>query len=61
MPRIGSKWLHRASGGVYTIICNAKVEDNLADVVVYRGDNGQVWVRPTTKFLDGRYSPMPEA
>lgn len=53
--RPGSVWVHR-KGGEYTVVCTAVREDDLSDVVVYKGGN-ITWVRLMSQFLDGRFQP----
>jgi hypothetical protein len=38
-------------GGMYTTLCEAKVEATGERVVVYRGSDGAVWTRPTDEFF----------
>jgi hypothetical protein len=52
---IGHRWLHRANGQTYSIVCNATYEPDLSPVVVYLDEDGRLWVRPTVRFLDGRF------
>lgn len=54
---------HKKRGGEYTVIGEGRVQCNysLADldlVTIYRGDDGQHWVRPTTEFEDGRFEHL---
>lgn len=52
---------HAASRRVYRVLHkNALREYDLAQVVVYQGENGQVWVRPVQEFL-ARFVPLPHA
>jgi hypothetical protein len=37
-------------GGLYQVLLNAFMEVDLAAVVVYRGSNGYIWVRPAHEF-----------
>lgn len=46
---------HVKTGGTYRVICEAKSEGNLEPVTVYQGLDGQVWVRPSGDFYDGRF------
>ena len=58
-------------GGLYELVCEARLEADLAPVIVYRGQDGQVWVRPREAFFeivelgDGRqvprFAPVPDA
>lgn len=38
-------------GGVYEVVCEAILEADHTAVVVYRGQDGQVWVRPREAFF----------
>lgn len=51
------RWRHRKTGGLYEELHRALVERDLTPVVVYRGEDGQVWVRPAKQFDDGRFEP----
>lgn len=53
----GSTWVHKKTGGVYTVLETGRIEHNLEEVVIYRGSSG-VWVRPFEEFIDGRFSVM---
>lgn len=49
-------------GGIYELVCEAVLEADHTPVVVYRGQDGVVWVRPRDAFfeavtLDGRILP----
>lgn len=52
---VGSKWLHLKSKHTYEVIAVGCLESSLTTVVVYKGSEGLVWVRPITEFLDGRF------
>jgi hypothetical protein len=52
-PPVGSRWQHTNSGVLVDIIANAKIEDTLVDVVVYRHadePDTQTWVRPRSEW-----------
>jgi hypothetical protein len=49
--------VHR-KGGRYQEVARALLEVDLSEVVVYRGVDGRVWVRPLPEFLE-RFSPLP--
>lgn len=55
------RWQHVKSGGIYDEIARGFIEVNYPDerVVVYRGQDGTVWVRPESEFDDGRFRPLP--
>jgi hypothetical protein len=49
-------------GGVYELVCEAVLEADHTPVMVYRGEDGRVWVRPKAVFfeaveLDGAQVP----
>jgi hypothetical protein len=55
-------------GGVYEVVCEATLEADHTAVVVYRGQDGKIWVRPRDAFfgsvdVDGerllRFTPIP--
>ncbi|UVW29983.1 DUF1653 domain-containing protein [Massilia sp. H6] len=57
-------------GGVYELVCEAVLEADHTPVMVYRGADGAVWVRPRDDFFDTvmvdgasmpRFSSMPSA
>lgn len=39
-------------GGVYEVICTARLESDHTEMVVYRGADGATWVRPKDVFLE---------
>ena len=54
-------------GGIYALVCEAVLEADHTPVVVYRGQDGVVWVRPRDAFfgavtVDGvtqpRFAPL---
>jgi hypothetical protein len=54
---------HIKRGSSYTVVGRGKVQTDTpladyAEVVVYRGDDGQVWVRPVSEFEDGRFTVL---
>jgi ribosomal protein L37AE/L43A len=67
MTKHGEKVTHVARGSHYTVMaigkvqCAAPLADN-DEVVIYRGEDGQWWARPTAEFEDGRFEPyVPES
>lgn len=63
----GEKWRHKKRGTTYEMIGTAEVQvtDCILEghfVVVYRAEDGKLWVRPTEEFYDGRFEriPLPE-
>lgn len=56
-------------GGIYELVCEARLEADLTRVMVYRSLDGAVWVRPRDAFfesvtVDGvaqpRFAPLDE-
>lgn len=39
--------------------CPNGVSVNMREVAIYRGEDGQTWVRPIEEFEDGRFEPLP--
>lgn len=39
-------------GGIYELICEATQEADLVPVIVYRAQNGSIWVRPKSVFFE---------
>lgn len=39
-------------GGIYELVCEAILEADHTPVVVYRGEDGVVWVRPRDAFFE---------
>lgn len=48
---------HR-KGGLYQEICRGRLEADLTPVVIYRAEDGTIWVRPEHEFDDGRFTPI---
>jgi hypothetical protein len=55
-------------GGLYELVCEARLEADGSPMMVYRSSDGSVWVRPKEVFfeevdVDGtrvpRFSPVP--
>ena len=61
-----NRWKHRKRGTTYTEIARGKASvslspiDDYTPVVIYRGDDGQWWVRSEMEFDDGRFELLPE-
>lgn len=53
-PAMG-EWVHIKTGGSYTLIARGMLESNREPVVIYRGKDDRVWVRPEAEFMDGRF------
>ena len=45
-------------GGQYRLLCDAKLESDESDVIVYYDQEGKVWVRSKEEFFDGRFTPL---
>jgi hypothetical protein len=55
-PRPGSDWTHAQTGIGYRVIGVGRDEATLNPVVVYtEARMDQLWVRPLTEFMDGRF------
>lgn len=39
-------------GGIYELVCEAVLDADHTPVVVYRGQDGVVWVRPRDAFFE---------
>jgi hypothetical protein len=39
-------------GGIYELVCEARLEADGSPVIVYRGADGVVWVRPRDVFFE---------
>ena len=48
---------HR-KGGLYRIMGHGTLESDRSAVTIYDDTDGQVWVRPTQEFEDGRFEPL---
>jgi len=48
-------------GGFYRLIGPAIWEPDRSAAVIYDDADGQVWVRPTSEFEDGRFTPLEPA
>ncbi len=53
-------WIHKKTQGLYIIIdMDANIEATMEKAVVYKSlADGQVWVRPTSEFFDGRFENL---
>ncbi len=40
------------NGGVYELVSEATLEADLTPVIVYRGEDGRTWVRPSAAFFE---------
>jgi hypothetical protein len=53
----GEIYRHVKTGGLYVILGDALIEDGAVCSIVYQSlADGQVWVRPTKEFFDGRFT-----
>lgn len=60
----GERVRHKARGTEYTIIGVGRAQGELIDddpVVLYRGDDGGLWVRHQAEFSDGRFERVEAA
>lgn len=67
-PAMGQRYQHVKRGTVYEVVGEAKVQDagdrGIVEgdvVVVYRGDDGQLWAREYSEFHDGRFAALAAA
>ena len=65
-PREGEVYRHRARGTFYTVVGRASLQTDrpIGDdegLVIYRGENGELWARPVREFRDGRFEPVSDA
>jgi hypothetical protein len=59
------KWRHKKRGSTYEEVGRAKLQasdiggmSDMQPMVVYRGEDGQLWVRPEDEFMDGRFEAI---
>ncbi len=60
------QWKHKKRGTLYKEIglgtlqasCRDLIEDD-CKVMIYQGEDGQLWVREITEFNDGRFEEVP--
>lgn len=50
---------HRKGGRYRLLTDNALIEATMQPAVVYEAVDGQWWVRPSSEFFDGRFTPLP--
>ncbi|MES2129314.1 MAG: DUF1653 domain-containing protein [Pseudomonadota bacterium] len=39
-------------GGLYELVCVAKLESDLSEMIVYRAADGSIWTRPKNVFFE---------
>lgn len=39
-------------GGIYELVCEATLESDLTPMIVYKSNNGSVWIRPKDVFFE---------
>ena len=39
-------------GGMYELVCKATLESDLTPMIVYRAQDGTVWLRPESVFFE---------
>jgi len=59
-PHHGQVFRHRKRGTVYSVLGVGSLQTSQplgdgASLVVYRGQDGRIWVRPAEEFADGRF------
>lgn len=50
--KAGPQRYRHYKGGVYELVCEAVLEADHTPVMVYRGADGKVWVRPRDAFFE---------
>lgn len=45
-------------GNVYTFVGEGRHSESLEELVVYKGNSGDIWVRPKAMFFDGRFTEL---
>lgn len=62
IPLVGRRYKHLKTDTWYRVLCVGKMEKDQKDVVVYHKDNPsgfrayeQIWIRPLSEFMDGRF------
>ena len=59
----GQRWHHKGRGTTYEVIAMATGQGSCIEglpVVVYRGDDEQVWARALGEFANGRFDLVPD-
>jgi hypothetical protein len=53
------RYMHKKTGGIYSVICQAHHEKTGELCVVYFNEKtGDRWIRPVSEFNDGRFEPI---
>ena len=39
-------------GGLYELVCEAKLEADLTPMIIYRAADGSIWARPKSVFFE---------
>lgn len=56
---VSQKFVHVFTGGIYDVVCEAKMESDQTLVTVYSNSvTGEKWVRPSSEFHSGRFKPF---
>jgi hypothetical protein len=63
LPREGEMYRHVKRGNSYTVMGPATLQTSTVlndndTLVIYRGENGELWARPIGEFCDGRFERM---
>ena len=61
---VSSRWRHKKRGTEYTFLsvvkmqCSANRNFDDVELVLYQGDDGQLWTRLKYEFFDGRFEAI---
>lgn len=64
MTQTTRRWRHKKRGTIYTEVCRAELQAATGNpeegelMIVYRGEDGNVWVRGAGEFNDGRFEEV---
>ena len=50
MMQIQRGWYKHYKGGLYEVVCTATHSETLENMVVYKDNRGNVWVRPASMW-----------